>query len=779
MKIMTALITLFILLSFSTGALAQTDEIQGTIKDALGRPLSGANLILKSPDETIMGQTKSNSDGHFVFSGVKPGTYAVLAEKPGFQASTAIVTVEAGTIAATTLTMAAQEALEVSVQAERLNQARNGLSPKTGGSEYTIDQKAIAALPQGDNTSFNQVLLQAPGVANDSFSQLHVRGDHANLQYRINGIILPEGISGFGQSLDTRFVDRVDLLDGALPAQYGLRTAGVIEIETKANVETGGRADIYGGSFGTVQPSFEFGSSKGNMTYYLTGSFLQDSLGIENPVPTQNAIHDQTDQYKGFGYLSYLINPTSKLTVMFGSYDGWFQIPNNPGQAPNPAYLAGAGIPGFDSSALNERQYETNRYGIIAFQSSIGSDFDYQLSFVTRGTSVHFTPDTTGDLVFNGVASNVFESSFSNGLQGDGSYRLNDAHTVRIGFFAQYEDVVSNNNSAVFPVDTNGNVTGGPETIQDNNSKNGNTLLSLYLQDEWKPFDKLTVNYGLRFDRMDAFVEASQLSPRMGLVYKATPETTLHAAYAREFTPPPTELVQTKTLDLFANTSNATPGLNSPVEPERDHYFDAGVTQKITPSLNVGVDAYYKIVRDLIDEGQFGQAIIYTPFNYNQGKIHGVELTANYRSGNFASYINYANSVSLAKEVESGQFQFAQAELNYIATNWIHADHDQRNSASAGISYLWLGTLYSTDATFGSGLRSGDVNQSHVPANIQLNLGAMRKFTLGCLGPMEARVSIINVLDKANEIRSGTGIGVFAPQYGPRIGFFAGLTKLF
>ncbi len=779
MKIITALITLFMLLFFSAGAFAQTDEIQGTIKDSLGRPLSGASLILKAPDETIMGQTKSHADGRFVFSSVRPGTYAVLAEKTGFQASTAVVTVVAGTIATTTVTMAAQEALEMSVEAERLNQARNGLSPKTGGSEYTIDQNAIAALPQGDNTSFNQVLLQAPGVANDSFGQLHVRGDHANLQYRINGIILPEGISGFGESLDTRFIDRVDLLDGALPAQYGLRTAGVIEIQTKVNYETGGRVDMYGGSFGTVQPSFEFGSSKGNMSYYLTGSFLQDNLGIENPAPTQNAIHDQTDQGKGFGYVSYLINPTSRLSVMFGTYDGWFQIPDNPGQAANPAYLAGVGIAGFNSSSLNERQYETNRYGIIAFQSSLGSDFDYQLSYVTHITSVHFTPDAIGDLVFNGVASNVFQSSFSNGLQGDGSYRLNDAHTVRMGYFFQYEDVVSNNNSTVFPVDANGNVTGGPETIQDNSAKNGNTLLSLYLQDEWKPLDKLTVNYGLRFDRMDAFVEASQLSPRLGLVYKATPETTLHAAYAREFTPPPTELVQTKSLDLFANTSNATPGLNSPVEPERSHYFDAGVTQKITSALNVGVDGYYKIVRELIDEGQFGQAIIYTPFNYNKGKIYGVELTGNYRSGNFASYINFAYTRSLAKEVESGQFNFEQDELDYIANHWIHTDHDQTYTASAGISYLWLGTLLSTDATFGSGLRSGFANTEHVPSNFQVNLGAMRKFTLGRLGPMEARLSIINVLDKVNEIRSGTGIGVFAPQYGPRIGFFAGLTKLF
>ena len=296
----------------------------------------------------------------------------------------------------------------------------------------------LTALPEGDNTPFNQVLLQAPGVANDSFGQLHVRGDHANIQYRINGVILPEGITGFGQALDTRFAKKVDLLTGALPAQYGYRTAGVIEIETKTYFETGGRVELYGGSQKTVQPSFEFGGSQDKVSYYLTGSYLQNQLGIENPTPSSNAIHDQTNQGKGFGYLSYLINPTTRLSLMFGSYDGWFEIPNNPGQTPNPGYLAGVRLNGFNSAALNERQYENNRYGVLALQSSIGSDFDYQLSYVSRYTSVHFTPDPIGDLVFNGVASNVSRSSFVNGLQGDGSYRLNDAHTLRMGFFAQH-----------------------------------------------------------------------------------------------------------------------------------------------------------------------------------------------------------------------------------------------------------------------------------------------------------------------------------------------------
>ena len=85
--------------------------------------------------------------------------------------------------------------------------ARNGLQPDVGASVYRFTQADIQALPQGDNTPINQVLLQAPGVAQDSYGQLHVRGDHADLQYRINGIIIPEPISGFGQSLDTHFVD--------------------------------------------------------------------------------------------------------------------------------------------------------------------------------------------------------------------------------------------------------------------------------------------------------------------------------------------------------------------------------------------------------------------------------------------------------------------------------------------------------------------------------------------------------------------------------------------
>ena len=475
----------------------------------------------------------------------------------------------------------------MSVTAERLAQTRNALSPKTGGSEYTINEGDVAALPQGQNTPLNQVLLQAPGVANDSYGQLHVRGDDANIQYRIDGVTLPEGITGFGQTLDTRFAQRVDLLTGAMPAQYGYREAGVVEIETKSVFENGGRIDLFGGSHDTTEPSFQLGGSSGKLNYYLTGSYLHNNLGIENPLPGPNALHDQTDQFKGFGYGSYLLNPTTKLSMMFGSYNGFFQVPNRPRQDPAQAplgteALAELGLPGVDSSTLNERQSETNQYGIVALQSSIGSDIDYQIAYFVRNTTIDFTPDYTGDLVFDGVASKLHLGAISNGMQNDVSYRLGDSHTIRAGFFGFTENVESNNTSSVFPVDANGDISGAPFNIRDDTSKNGNTFGALYLQDEWKALDKLTVNYGLRADEMDAFVKAGQLSPRLGTVYKATDDTTFHAAYARYFTPPPTELVSPKDLALFENTSNA-PSVNenSPVLPERSHYFDAGVTQKV------------------------------------------------------------------------------------------------------------------------------------------------------------------------------------------------------
>src|SRR5208337_3329704 len=196
-------------------------RVTGVVKDALGRPLKQATLSMQGSNGKAVAHATSNDAGEFSFDAIARGTYAVVATKDGFKTATTIVSVSTKGAAPVVVAMEAEKEVSLAVAATRLDKARNSLSPDTGGSKYTFSSKAIQQLPQGANTPLNQVILQAPGVAQDSFGQLHVRGDHANLQYRVNGVQLPEGITGFGQVLSPRFAQSISLLTGVLPAEYG------------------------------------------------------------------------------------------------------------------------------------------------------------------------------------------------------------------------------------------------------------------------------------------------------------------------------------------------------------------------------------------------------------------------------------------------------------------------------------------------------------------------------------------------------------------------------
>jgi len=657
--------------------------------------------------------------------------------------------------------------------------ARNTILPETGVSDYTVTQTQLDTQSQGENAPFNEVLLRAPSVAEDSFGQVHVRGEHANLQYRINGILLPEGISGFGQELDTRFAQSVTLLTGALPAQYGDRTSGVVDIQTKSGAfDTGGNVSMYGGSHSDYNPSLEYGGSSAGWNYFANGSYLHSDLGIENPTSSRNPIHDMTDQEKGFLYLSHTIDPTSRISLILSSSIGDFQIPNNPNQTPGFTITGASVIPSAD---LKETQQEENHYAILAYQKSL-DDFNYQLAAFSRYSSVLFNPDTTGDLEYNGIASHVDRTIISNGVEADGSYRLNSDHTLRAGLISTIDRATSNTFSQVFAGTGSGDTltqTGfTPEGISDDHAKTG-YLYGTYLQDEWRLTSKLTLNYGARADAMQAFVSGSQLSPRLNAVYKATDTTTLHAGYARYFTPPPMELVNQSSISLFNGTTGNPPSTeDSAVKPERAHYFDAGVMQRVTSHLQLGADAYYKVARNLLDEGQFGQALIFSPFNYHFAQIKGGELTATYKQDAFSAYANYGYVYTSAKGLASGQFEFGSDEQTYINSHAVHLDHDQRATASAGAAYTLRDTTFSTDLIYGSGLRHGFANTSHLPSYTQINLSVEQ--TLSAINNgLKARLDVINLFDKSYEIRDGTGIGVGAPQFGPRRAFYAGMSETF
>jgi outer membrane cobalamin receptor len=680
---------------------------------------------------------------------------------------------------------------EVVVIAQRLNEARNGIQTQTGASTYTINEAAIQATPGGDNNLLNQVVMQAPDVAQDSFGQFHVRGEHNGLQYRLNGIILPEGISVFGQSLDPRLISSLSLVTGALPAEYGLRTAGIIDLKTKSGViDPGGEISLYGGSHGTFQPSFNYGGSAGNLNYFVSGDFLRNDLGIESPDGSSDPIHDHTTQYHGFAYLEYILDESNRLSAVFSSSTGEFQIPDRPGLEPgilnaNGTPLTVNGQTTYPSAALDENQREVNHFAILSWQHSQGA-FDIQTSATARYSSLTFSPDPLGDLLFNGIAQDAYKQNVAYALQSDAAYKLNDSNTLRGGVFLQSDHSKSLTNSSVIALDDAGNqINDIPENIVDDSGKT-EWIESVYLQNEWKILPPLTINYGLRFDKFTAFTAAHQVSPRLNIVWQALDDTVVHAGYSRYLSPPPFELVGNETVTKFANTT-AAPAVTQADTPqaEQANYYDVGVQQKITPRVTVGLDTYYKQSHNLIDEGQFGAPIILTPFNYAQGKQYGAELTGSFTEDALTAYFNLAYQYARGKDIDSAQFNFSQADLDYIATHYIHLDHEQQVTASGGISYLWMHTRYSADFLVGSGLRADEElpdggsipNGAHLPYYTQINLGASHIFHLTETSTLTTRIDVINALDKRYEIRDGTGIGVGAPQFGPRRGLFFGISK--
>jgi outer membrane receptor protein involved in Fe transport len=740
---------------------------------------SSGGFPFPDPSRRTFGSVASLALSVFAIS-ISATVPAQAAEPPPAQASSPDGTAPASASPNAGLTEIVVIGRRLSEKNKKLDEARDkDLLPKLGATSYSIDQEAIETLPQGKNTPIDKVLLQAPGVSYDSAisnPDFHVRNEYANTQYRINGIQLPDGVSALGPVLETGFIGNLNLLDGTLPAQYGLRTAGVIDLTTKSQFDPGGKLDLYGGSRGTFSPSVEYGGTAGQTQYFFTGRYLQSGQGLENATPAPNPIHDDTTQGKFFGYGSTLIGDSSRLTYMAGGFVGHFQIPDVTGQAP----LGDFGPTTLSSILLNERETDQFFFGVVALQTHT-DDLDTQFSVFSRYASVHFMPDVNDDLAFNDVASNVTRNSFLNGAQFDGAERLSDEHTLRAGLDVSAERTQVDDLSTVLPLDAAGNPLPAPVTVNDSTSKVGWNV-GAYVQDEWKIRPDLTLNTGLRFDQTYQFVSANQFSPRFTAVYKPFDDTSIHAGVSRYFTPPMQAQSTPNNLALFQNTTQQ-PAIqrDDPVRPERATYFDVGADQKLLPGVSVGLDGFYKRSTDTIDDGQFGQAVVLDQFNYAHGYSYGAEFKVHYYEGGFRAYANFSYEVTMVKDVVSNQYLIGDpVELAYLASHWTYASDAQTISASLGTSYHWHNLLASVDGIYGSGLRAGFANEQHSSGYTQWNAAVAWDFD-----PQQnqklltLRLSVINIFDESYVLRSATGVGEFAPQYGPRRGLFAELTQEF
>ena len=450
----------------------------------------------------------------------------------------------------------AQESTEtVTVTAEKLAAARNGIQTQTGASTYTITAKDIQAQPGGDNAQLNSVILQMPGVAQDSFGQLHVRGEHNGLQYRLNGIILPEGISVFGQTLDPRLAESVRLITGALPAEYGNRTAGIIDIQTKSGVfDNGGVVSMYGGSHSTLSPSIAYGGSSGHFNYFVSGDYTTNTLGIESPDGSSDPRHDRTQQYHGFAVPAGHPGPEQQRHRRAGHLQR--HLPDSqPGRAA--AHGAGRhcrpgaagsrqrrfraegqwrdGFPVRKSGRAPARDHPLRHSQLSAFGGIAGLSRSRPLGAIPACSSRRATMSATFSIT--ALAQTAYKRDVAYGLQAEGAWHACTSHTIRFGVLYQADDTLSKTSSLVLPTDNGGPGNPNPNPLctdpdadlpdlghaADHCRQWQQAWLQLRLLCPGRMEDRrnVTINYGLRYDAFQAFDAENQISPRVNAVWTA------------------------------------------------------------------------------------------------------------------------------------------------------------------------------------------------------------------------------------------------------------------
>src|ERR1700722_2895228 len=682
------------------------------------------------------------------------------------------------------VTVSSDKLETVVIEATRLGGPE--ISP-TGANDYAVTAQDIKALPAGDTTAITDVLTHMPGVAIDQNQQIHIRNTEGpQFQYQINGVLIPFDINSnppFLSMINPMFIKQLDLLDGILPARYSYATGGVGDIRTKDGCDQPGEdVSVLAGQRSTLQPSLQLAGCNGQLSSYVSLLYNQSNTAFSSATPGTDAIHDRTRQGQAFGFFSYPLDNTTRLTLLLSAASSSNQLPNVPGL--DPLFdLAGVANPP-PSSAISSNLDFGDYLAVVSLVGTPSEQLSYQLAYSEHGISQRFRPDDVGELLYQGVASTASHTDHDHTFQGDLTYAIG-AHTAGTGLYIADYRVSVNDSSLVFPFDAA--CASDPDCAQSsnvpvgvvNNTEASNVVLGVYVNDLWQISPRLRSNFGLRWDHLNGFTSRGQLDPTLNFIFDASSSTTLHAGVARYFQVPSFQGISPTAQLAFQNTTAAgPPGIATP-ETEDDFEWDMGLGHQFSPGFALSVDTFYERTHRYLDTGQFGVVPIFAPFNYNWGYIWGSELAAKFKAGHFSAYGNLTVGMNIQRGVDTGQFNFDPDELAYIVSQTMVLDHQPRYGASAGASYRWQAWSLNLDGIYSSGLRAGFADLERLPDVLQLNLSVERSFSIAGLGVLTNRISVLNVLDRVNLIRPAEGIGIFQSAYGPRLTAFDTLSLHF
>jgi outer membrane receptor protein involved in Fe transport len=726
----------------SSLALAGTDgSVSGVVSDSQDVALGQIEVQLLNTSGNTIKQTTTSVTGEFNFFPVTFGDYQISVKAKGFAPYIASIHVVSGgnTQANAKLSLGENKDKEMVLN---VVVKKHLVQNTTSVSSAQITQDDIAKVPQGETVKLPKLLSSTvPGVVPGPFGQSFIRGNHANIQYQIDGVQLPDSPSNtFGEAFTPRNIDHMEVITGGVAAEYGERLAAVINIATKSGAETpGGEAEVDYGSYNTSSPFALYSGSNaaGDVHYFLSAGAFRTDRGLDTPEPTneQNenqggnqAIHDFAWGHSQFAKVDWLVDNSNKYSfIAFNSFN-FYQIPNLPSSfSPSDPYFTqtdqyGNSAINWAPSTTDDEQAETNSYFQVVWKHSFSDHSFLQLAPYYKYSYIGIKNDPTNDLsaalgpvqVPNSNPSSFTESRPVNnyGLKADYTERLNDENLFKTGIQLQGSQATGG-----VTVISAAQSTQTVITSSDNSITTG-FFESAYVQDDYTISKPLTLNVGLRADAIqfnfasNTYSSDALLQPRIGINYLLAENTKLHAFYGKLFQPAPAENLR----DTFVATGSGSALTPYDIKAEKDDYYEVGIAQQIAQQaffLNV----YYKDAVNMLDDTQLLNTSVAQPYNFARGFAWGVELsTKGDIASHWSDFFNYSYEIAMGCGISGGLFAFENGAAP--PNTWQFLDHVQIQTATAGVTYHSGPIYWSTQALFGSGLRTDPNNGTSLPTHL-------------------------------------------------------------
>jgi outer membrane receptor protein involved in Fe transport len=763
--------------------------IIGLVQSQDLRRVDQAIVQVRDQEGNVVTQGVTNQAGEFTVTAPQEGTYSVSAVQDTYKSEFVVVKIGTERAAPVTLTISVTQDIALEIVS-----SLPAIQYKASSETYQLNRRDIEVLPKGNNSDVSDVLLTVPSVIYGGLKQTHVRQDHANQQFRIDGIPIPDTVSGsFADIVPPRAWERADIILGGMEAQYGNKTALLVDITSKSGTKPGfGSVQVFGGSNETLNPSFEYGGTVGEkFRYYALNSFITTNRGLEPPTLGYTNYNNQSEKNNTYLRGDFQHDNRNNFSWIYLNSIAKYQIPTIPNLAANTDVLTllQAQDPTFNpvaSQSVNQYQKENNQYSQLVWRHDLDAVKFFSLGlYFRRGEADFHTPSfdalAYAPNVNSAQTANQKRAAYTGGGRLDHTWILNSQHLVKTGFQINYTN--ANNQAQIFAFDNSGGAPTGPVLSLQSSNRNIQWREEFWLQDQWSPNDQWTFNLGVRGDIIQGFYQEGQVSPRLGATYKYNQSNVFHAYYGRLFTPPNVEQIAFVNL----NTQNTTAAPDDPTgfnpRAERSHYFEVGSYHAVSRYATLELTAYYKLDHYMSDAGQFGSTPMLNFFAFQNGWKRGIDGALKVQfTDKLTGRGNVAWGQCKGYGLQSGQYLLDSRTIADInSKGGVFCDHSQLMTSSAVVTYRILErTNVTGQMLYGYGLRTSadddaKTNSSHVPSYTVYNASLTHVIPLPWDNQkMLLGFDIINLLDQHYFYNTGEGsIGLGIAHAGtPRSYFF-------